>query len=597
MSRNMKHKLKEFTINNYRSILNLKIKPSEDNFLTICGINNVGKTNFLRALNLFFNPFKENFSVHDDVPYHIVEATRGSGYKITLTAKIEEVETGKIYSIKQVFSELKGEKTINISGNKENIPLSKDEIIKFLNTKFKFFLIEASNVDIPKLISEIINDEILPLSLDKRRSKTQLESLNKLEEFIDQSKSVVSRIEDDLTKILLTLLSDVESIDTKDWKLKINFPEYNYLREAISSMIEFTLFDTNSKPLETKGSGIQRTVLLSLIKYVNDKMRGKDVIWAIDEPEAFLQASLQKSLYKQFLYESTKSQIIITTHSQFFIDVKRLENTYLFESSVDSKSYVRKGNKIYQRLDTNVFLGSDFEKAERIKQNFGLSRNDTWDIMPFNILVEGLEDKDYLTSLLNVYGLPIPNILTAGGTTKFAGYLQFINDYCQDLPYKPLVVVLYDKDGAGRSEYSSLNNDNKKRKLSNIELKNEFVINSRGDSPDNIEIEDLMPDEIIIDAANKIIRKQGFSIIKSQDRKTRLKPIYINKPVLEFLTEMTRNSNTDKDYEIQFDTLDKKLLLSKNICKMLDSHQKSQDIVLGNNEIKTWLEKIINYEP
>ena len=127
----MKHKLKEFTINNYRSILNLKIKPSEDNFLTICGINNVGKTNFLRALNLFFNPFKENFSVHDDVPYHIVEATRGSGYKITLTAKIEEVETGKIYSIKQVFSELKGEKTINISGNKENIPLSKDEIFKY----------------------------------------------------------------------------------------------------------------------------------------------------------------------------------------------------------------------------------------------------------------------------------------------------------------------------------------------------------------------------------------------------------------------------------------------------------------------------------
>ncbi|MDV2859698.1 AAA family ATPase [Psychrobacter sp. CAM01] len=592
----MKYKLKEFSINNYRSILKLKIQPSEDNFLTICGINNVGKTNFLRALNLFFNPFKENFSVQDDVPYHIVEATRGSGYKITLTAKIQELETGDILSIKQVFSELKGEKTIAITGSKANTKLSSKDIINFLTSKFKFFFIEASNVDIPKLISEIVNDEILPLSLDKRRSKGQLESLDKLEGFIEQSKSVVSRIETDLTKILLELLNDVESIDTKNWKLKINFPEYNYLREAISNMIAFTLFDTNEKPLETKGSGIQRTVLLSLIKYVNDKIKNKDVIWAIDEPEAFLQASLQKSLYSQFLHESQKSQIIITTHSQFFIDVNRLENTYLFESSIDSKPYARKGNKIYQRLDTDIFEGSDFERAERIKHNFGLSRNDTWDIMPFNVLVEGLEDKDYLISLLNIYSLPVPNILTAGGTSKFSGYLQFINDYCQDLPYKPVVLALYDKDSAGRSEYNSLDSPKKKSNLSNIELRNTFVVNSRGSSPDNIEIEDLVPDDVIIDAANKIIRKQGFSIIKAKDRRTRLKPIYINKPVLEFLNEMARNNNTDKNYEIRFDTLANKLMLSKDICKMLKTDEKSKQIVAENTEVKDWLKSIIDYQ-
>lgn len=592
----MKYKLKEFTINNYRSILKLRIKPSEDNFLTICGVNNVGKTNFLRALNLFFNPFKDNFSVQDDVPYHIVEATRGSGYKITLTAKIEEIETGEVLSIKQVFSELKGEKTIIITGNRAGVELSSKEVIKFLTSKFKFFFIEASNVNIPKLISEIINDEILPLSLDKRRSQSQLESLNKLEGFIEQSKSVVSQIEIDLTKILLSLLTDVDSIDTKNWKLKINFPEYSYLREAISNMIEFTLFDTNEKPLETKGSGIQRTVLLSLIKYVNDKTKNKDVIWAIDEPEAFLQASLQKSLYSQFLYESEKSQIIITTHSQFFIDVNRLENTYLLESAIDSKSYARKGNKIYQRLDTNIFEGSDFERAERIKQNFGLNRNDTWDIMPFNILVEGLEDKDYLISLLNTYSLPIPNILTAGGTSKFSGYLQFINDYCQDLTYKPVVLALYDKDSSGRAEYNSLNNDNKKNKLSNIRLENIFVINNKGVSPDNIEIEDLIPDDIIIDAANKIIRRQGFSIIKAKDRKTRMQPVYVNKPILEFLTEMARSNNTDKSYEIRFDTLANKLMLSKNICKMLNTDEKSQRFVIDNSEIRSWLKQIISYQ-
>ncbi len=111
--------------------------------------------------------------------------------------------------------------------------------------------------------------------------------------FINHSKTVVEKIESELTKLFIYLLDDVDYLDVKSWKLKINFPEYNYLREAISNMIAFTLFDTNQHPLETKGSGIQRSILLSLIKYVNKKTN-KDVIWAIDEPEAFLQADLQK---------------------------------------------------------------------------------------------------------------------------------------------------------------------------------------------------------------------------------------------------------------------------------------------------------------
>ena len=35
------------------------------------------------------------------------------------------------------------------------------------------------------------------------------------------------------------------------------------------------------------------------------------MIWAIDEPEAFLQAGLQKSLYSNLLTESKNNQIII----------------------------------------------------------------------------------------------------------------------------------------------------------------------------------------------------------------------------------------------------------------------------------------------
>src|SRR5690606_5466902 len=141
-----------------------------------------------------------------------------------------------------------------------------------------------------------------------------------------------------------------------------------------------------------------------------------------------------------------------------------------------------------------------------IKSHFGIIKNDAWEIMPFNILVEGQEDKDYLIALLNLYNLPIPNVLVAGGVPKFAGYLQFINDYCSELKFKPKVVALYDKDSAGRQEFNSLNSDSKKRKMNNITLENKYVIRFDGSHFDDIEMEDLLPVNVIIDSANKILK-------------------------------------------------------------------------------------------
>ncbi|MFZ1496675.1 MAG: AAA family ATPase, partial [Saprospiraceae bacterium] len=475
-----------------------------------------------------------------------------------------------------------------------DIDISKTEIEDFLEKNFTFFLVEASNIDIPKLISEIVNDEILPIGLDRRRGSLQKDSLIKLTEFIDKSKEAVGKIENELTAIFQSLFNNVESIDTENWKLKINFPEYNFLREAISSMISFTLFDTNNKELESKGSGIQRIILLSLIQFLNEKSR-KNIIWAIDEPEAYLQPSLQKSLFSKFIVESQKNTLFIATHSTFFIDLNNLKNTFLFEGTKEVKdTYVRVKNKVFYKVHVVVDNTlSNFEKAQRIKSHFGIIKNDAWEIMPFNILVEGQEDKDYLIALLNLYNFPIPNILVAGGVPKFAGYLQFINDYCSELNFKPEVVAIYDKDSAGRQEYNSLNSDSKKRKMSNIKLDNEYVIRFDGTQFDDIEMEDLLPVNVIIDSANKILKKHKFSIIKQNDRAKRTLPVYNRRPVLNFLNEMVRANNQDK-HELSFDTLEMKLALSQNICKQIQSDEKTIFEFKNNIKIKEFLKRIIN---
>src|SRR5690606_32123936 len=109
----------------------------------------------------------------------------------------------------------------------------------------------------------------------------------------------------------------------------------------ISNMITFTLHDSNDRQLDAKGSGIQRMILLSLINYIKTKSK-KEVIWAIDEPEAFLQPGLQKGLFKELKEISKSNQIIIATHSHFFVNIADLQNTYLLKGTKELKEYARK---------------------------------------------------------------------------------------------------------------------------------------------------------------------------------------------------------------------------------------------------------------
>ena len=53
-------KIRKIKISNFRSIVKLNIKiDKKNNFICFCGPNNVGKTNILNALNLFFDKKKE----------------------------------------------------------------------------------------------------------------------------------------------------------------------------------------------------------------------------------------------------------------------------------------------------------------------------------------------------------------------------------------------------------------------------------------------------------------------------------------------------------------------------------------------------------
>lgn len=581
-------KILEFTIKNFRSISILKLDTSEADLITLCGANNIGKTNVLRALKIFFDNTSKIFNASEDIPYHIANGSRGEGFKTTLTAKIYDKLNKKTFVITKELTEKDDENKITLKGKQNKDLLSEKQCLEVLND-FQFFLIESSNVNLPILIREIINEEVLPLALDGRRGKTQLESLEILQKFIEKSETAVKKIEDELTKQLHSILTNSKLLESGDWQLKIKFPEYNYLREAISNMIEFTLVDTNDNALEGKGSGIQRSVLLALIQYVNSKSK-KSVIWALDEPEAFLQSGLQRNFYKNILNESKKSQFFITTHSQIFIDINNLKGTFLLETKPEPKFYARKKGKTFYQLNTHIFNGSEYQTIIKIKENFGIENNDAWQIMPKNILVEGETDKKIIQLLCKKFDFVCPNIFFAGSVDKYQGYLSYFNDNSNGLDFRPKIKALFDSDNAGNEVYNRLSKSSKVKR--NFDLECTKIVRFDGSSQNGFELEDLIYPPTLLAAANFVLKKRNYKIIKVKDFNKILNISNSKKTIIEFLNEQAANANSNRD---ALDFNNYKMLLCEGIVKNLNSLELSE-LDKQYPHIKNFIENLINFD-
>lgn len=150
-------KIKEISIKRYRSILNLTLEIDDiDKISTICGANNVGKTNVLRAIDTFFNPL--NYIADKDSPHHKFYGTRGA--KVYPEIELKFIDQNHQFEIKRIFdieglNETKGEKTEISTGTKTTLS---DQEIESLLIKTPFFFIPSINISTPELINNLIDD-------------------------------------------------------------------------------------------------------------------------------------------------------------------------------------------------------------------------------------------------------------------------------------------------------------------------------------------------------------------------------------------------------------------------------------------------------
>lgn len=586
-------KIKKIKILNYRSIVKLEIKVDEkNNFICFCGQNNVGKTNILNALCLFFD--KSEYIAEKDCPNHKYYGTRGGSYQPKI--EIDCFDGADNYKItkdwNKKLSEKEGEKLYKISGTKNKNDRLNDKDLEKLLQKINFFFLPSINVSFPEAIKYIMNNDIIDLETRKTRmSGKKGEMKNQIEEALRGLKFILDSLSDDISPLLNKY---------KDgWGVAFDLPlQVNTFRDLMIGEVDFYIKDkSNSKAIDAKGAGLQRLchilMYFRIIEKLNDKK--EKTIVCIDEPDVFLHSGLQKKLLEDIKNKITDNQIFITTHSPIFIDTVKLSNVFLLDQKVEEKEYQRAKRKTselkFNAIQTHLVDFNESSGISILKNYLGITDKDNLLFDKYNILVEGEEDKIYISKLLQHFNLNIPNIISCNGADNVSKYLDFYNSIAEsNLNIKFL--VLLDNDKKGREVKSKIKIDNYK----NLKIELKFIIafsgfsptlDKKGDSSVNIEIEDFLNPKILCYLCNKILKQKKLQELKNKDIDqicdNITKSAFQNNGILELLESKKNELNPNDGQNIKINTSEKGGFKS-GIANMFNDLDKTIINLIGSND-------------
>lgn len=343
--------INKIKISGFRSIRLDRVENIGD-FTTLVGLNNSGKSNYLRALNLFFNGEVEpglGFVFDNDYYRPDVKKKR----------KKKSIEITVYFNIPDNFKFRKGldeVKKILIPQGEKEFAITKEWIRGYnypniyINENFNKPLETDDRSIIEQFLSLIsfryIPNRVLPVEIIKKEHQALKDVLMRRVSRQKQSNSdeVLKKISETAERIMTPLYLD----------LRKTIPDVEHLRlstpESLSDVIltfGYRLKEGGTEFEDTmQGSGIQ-SVLMYETLYLIDKDYFQKFgwrqasIWAIEEPESSLHSSLIARM-GDFLSQivsgqNSRMQVISTTHSEMIIQYS--DKCYLIKKTKEgSKS-------------------------------------------------------------------------------------------------------------------------------------------------------------------------------------------------------------------------------------------------------------------
>lgn len=248
----------------------------------------------------------------------------------------------------------------------------------------------------------------------------------------DELEEVKSKIECEVKRIGEETIEKLKELDpeiAKNLKTSVNTKPWE-------SLFSFQLIDDMDVPLNKRGSGVRRLLLLSYLRAEAERRAkcsaNSNIIYAIEEPETAQHPNYQKMIMDTLiaLSEEEKHQIIITTHTPEIAKMARLdqiifikkENGYpiLIKNEQEKFLDVKNTLGIHDGLDSKVVLCVEGENDVNFIMNIGK--------------IQQLKD------IVDIEGEGVSIIPLHGGSLK-----QWVErDYLKDSNVKE--IHLYDSD-------------------------------------------------------------------------------------------------------------------------------------------------------
>jgi AAA domain, putative AbiEii toxin, Type IV TA system len=288
-------------ISYFRSVYTISMKNCHD-INVITGGNDAGKSNILKALNLFFNNETEPHSdfefLRDLSRYREVEARAQKGrmtiwIRITFNNFLGWKSLPKKFAIRRTWNRYEDLPTDTVTADIPGTTLG-----RFL-AKIKFHYVPA--VRSREIFSDLLGELHDTLVQDESAGLRQ------------SSDALVSDLHE-LTKELSADIHERVKIEST-----IDLPES--LADLFRALNFLTKFGDHDIPLTHRGDGLQSRHLPFILAYISEKSQ-QHHIWGYEEPENSLELSKAFEMAADFKEKfSTKNQIFLTTHSPAFYDL------------------------------------------------------------------------------------------------------------------------------------------------------------------------------------------------------------------------------------------------------------------------------------
>lgn len=464
----MSVRIKKIEIYNFRSIKSITLKPGD--LAVLVGNNDVGKSNILRALNLFFNG-KTNigeelaFVVDHNIHNNPNQRAREIRVRLELDIPAAYVATNGDYIVWEKSWRKDGlyddrfhgyRETVGPRGGKrlEEVEIPTRSNLRGLLRNIKFVYVPAikDKAYISKLRASIY-EVIAEVAADRFRASSG--------EFERSIAEHLSELTDEVT-------------ETLGFNSRLALPrDLSHIFESLDFMNEESQISLNER-----GDGVKTRHIPVILKFMADKkhtllVRGAQpysYIWGYEEPENNLELSSAIRLADQLLryLDDTVSQIFLTTHSPVFYnlhlndgeeDVNVTCHHVFRDEDVSGTKETTNPSDLDEHMGTmTLFAPKIAELTNRIRlDQIALSEARVqFDEQRSHLYVEGESDRIIIVRALELYQPEFANRITVITKLSGAGH-AYVHDMLsawrhthKHNPERPKSAGIVDSDEPGR---------------------------------------------------------------------------------------------------------------------------------------------------